>query len=42
MGKDTINSPMFCLGQCGKRLIRGDRCEDCKRKLRKRKARKPR
>jgi hypothetical protein len=35
-------SPARGLGQCGKRLVYGDRCPDCARKLRERKRRKPR
>jgi hypothetical protein len=35
-------SPARCLGQCGKRLVYGDRCPDCQHKLRERKRRKPR
>jgi hypothetical protein len=29
-------SPARCLGQCGKRLVYGDRCPDCARELRQR------
>jgi phage head maturation protease len=48
-GRWVYTSPVFarrgparCLGQCGRRLVYGDRCPDCARELRQRKRRKPR
>jgi hypothetical protein len=35
-------SPPRCLGQCGKRIMFGDRCPDCARELRQRQKRKRR